>query len=345
MPERGFYGRLARRRLLFLAGAFCFVLASATMDILTGPAGLSLSEVVAAVFQPGQSEATLRTIVWTFRIPTAAFALLIGCALGVAGAEMQTILGNPLASPFTLGVSAAAGFGAALAMVCGVAVAPGVAAFIVPANAFVFATLCSLVVYGIAKIKRGSSETIILCGIALLFLFNSGVAFLEYIASEDELQAVVFWMFGSLQGATWPKLAVVASVLAIAIPIIASQAWKLTALRLGDVQAQNLGIDVERLRLRILILVSMLTAVAVCFAGTIGFIGLVGPHLARILVGEDQRYFLPLSGLIGALLLSLASIASKMLFPGAIFPVGIATSLIGVPFFTAMIIGRKRNSW
>jgi iron complex transport system permease protein len=272
-------------------------------------------------------------------------ALLIGSALGTAGAEMQTVLNNPLACPYTLGLSAAAGFGAALAMVFGAETMHLSGTLLVPLSAFAFAMLCSLAIFGVGRLRSSLAETVLLAGVALLFLFNSGMAFLQYIASEDTLQTIVFWLFGSLQGATWPRLAVVLAVLLATLPLLAARAWKLTALRLGDSYARSLGVDVPRLRLQTLVLISVLTATAVCFAGAIGFIGLVAPHLARITVGEDQRFFMPLSALNGALLLSAASIVSKMVLPGTILPVGIVTAFIGLPFFAAIVLGKRRTYW
>jgi iron complex transport system permease protein len=155
----------------------------------------------------------------------------------------------------------------------------------------------------------------------------------------------VFWLFGSLQKANWSKLWIITVVLAVCIPVLVADVWRLTALKLGDERARGLGVDVARLRLRSFALISALTGVAVAFVGTIGFVGLVAPHIARMLVGEDQRSFLPASALYGALLLSLASIASKTVLPGAIVPIGIVTSLIGVPFFVWLILRNRRAFW
>lgn len=339
------YRRLERRRLWILAGGACLLALSLLVDLMTGPALLGPREILTAVFAPERAVAADRIIVWEFRMTTALMAAAVGAALGVAGAQMQTILNNPLASPYTLGVSAAAGFGAALAMVCGAGLAPVAGPILVPGSAFAFAVLGSLAVYGIARWRPGSTEGIILGGVALLFLFNAGIAFLQYAAREDELAAIVFWLFGSLQGATWPKLGVVFAALLISVVLLAARSWRLTALRLGDDRARSMGIDVGRLRLETLMIVSVLTATAVCFTGCIGFIGLVAPHIARGLTGEDQRFLMPLSALLGALLLSVASIGSKLALPGAIFPIGVATAFFGVPFFGAMIFLKRRNHW
>ena len=298
-----------------------------------------------ALFGDPAADPMNRVIVRIIRLPVASMAIVVGAALGLAGAEMQTILDNPLASPYTLGISAAAGFGAGLALVLGVGVGPFAEHILVPINAFVFSLLTSLAIYGLAKIKNASSETIILSGIALLFLFNALNALLQYHASVEQLQAMVFWLFGSLLKATWTKVFISFVVFILIVPWVARDAWRLTALRLGDQKASSLGVNVEKLRLRIMIYVSLLTATAVCFVGTIGFIGLVAPHIARIVVGEDQRFFFPCSACGGALLLSAASVGSKLIVPGAIYPIGIITAFIGVPFFLSMILGKRKKHW
>lgn len=337
------YARLAARRLLVLTAALCCLAASVLVDVATGPAFLPISSVVRSVLG-GSQDRTADTIVWTIRLPVAAMAVVVGASLGLTGAVMQTILNNPLASSYTLGVSAGAGFGAALVIVLGVAL-PVPEHYAIPACAFLFAGLACAGVWLIGARRGATPEMLVLGGIAFLFLFQALLSLLQFIASPEALQQIVFWLFGSLQRATWTKLAVVAAVLVAGIPVLAADAWSLTALKLGDERAQGLGVDVRALRLRSFALVSALTGVAVAFVGTIGFIGLVGPHVARILIGEDQRAFLPASAIFGALLLSLASVASKIIIPGAIFPIGIVTALIGVPFFIWLIMAKRRAFW
>jgi iron complex transport system permease protein len=185
----------------------------------------------------------------------------------------------------------------------------------------------------------------VLLGIAQVFLYSALLALLQYIANEQALQQVVFWTMGSLAKASWPKIGLATAVLALTLPLFVLHVWKLTALRLGDEKAKSLGVNVERLRLNVLIAVSLLAATAVSFVGAIGFVGLVGPHVARMLVGEDQRYFLPTSALAGALLLSITAIVSKSIVPGVLVPIGIITSLVGVPFFLGLILTKRRQSW
>ena len=339
------YGSLTRRRIVWLTALIAGLAACLLTDIGVGPAGYSPLEVLMTILDPAGSDAAQRVIVWDIRLPVALTAVVVGAGLAVAGAEMQTILNNPLASPFTLGISAAASFGAALAIVLGVSVLPVAADLVIAANAFVFAMIASMAIYVLSRMREVSAETLILLGIALVFAFNALLALLQYLASEQALQEVVFWTLGSLGKATWPKVAIAAAVLALVIPVLVRNAWALTALRLGDDPARSMGVDAERLRLRVLALVSVLSAVAVAFVGTVGFVGLVGPHIARILVGEDHRFFLPASAVAGALLLSATSLISKSIVPGVIFPIGIITALVGVPVFLTLVLTRKRQAF
>jgi iron complex transport system permease protein len=339
------YRRMTKRRLLLLVCLAAALLGTVAVDIAWGPARLSLPEVITGVVAPDSVNARSRVIIWDIRMPVALMAVLVGASLAVAGAEMQTILNNPLASPFTLGISAAAGFGAALAIVVGVGVLPFADHLFVTLNAFLFAMLASLLVYGFSRLRGVSTESMVLVGIALVFLFSSLLALLQYIASEQALQQIVFWTMGSLARTTWGKVGVAALVFAGTLPYFVAQSWKLTALRLGEEKAHSLGIDTQRLRLSILIAVSILASVAVAFVGTVGFVGLVGPHVARMLVGEDQRSFLPASALAGALLMSATSVASKSIVPGVLIPIGIITSLVGIPFFLSLILTKRRQLW
>lgn len=339
------YRALAARRSMILICLLVALCLSIAVDMALGPARYTLEQVLTAIFSPETVSNQIRVVIWDIRMPIALMAVTVGACLSLAGAQMQTILANPLASPFTLGISAAASFGAALALVGGVAVFPVAIEYMVPINAFIMAMLASLFIYGVSTMRGVTVETIILLGIALVFTFNALLSLLEYLASEQALAAVVFWTMGSLTKATWMKVGVTAAVLVICVPLFARQAWALTALRLGDDKAASLGVNVRRLRLQTMMLVSLLAAIPVSFVGTIGFIGLVGPHIARMLVGEDQRFFLPASVLCGALLLSVTSVVSKMLIPGAILPIGVITALVGVPFFFSLIFTNRRRAW
>ncbi len=337
------YRRLLRRRLAWGGLLVACIVASLVLDFTVGPSGLSLRDLAAALFDRAAADPTTRVIVWDIRLPYALMAVAVGLALGLAGGEMQTILNNPLASPFTLGLSSAASFGAALALVLGLGI-PGVPEqWVVAANAFLFAIVAALLLDAVARFGGMSTSGVVLFGIALVFSFNALVSLVQYVATADALQGLVFWTMGSLSRATWVTVGVLFAVFACVLPWSLSNAWRLTAVRLGEDRAMSFGVDVRRLRLGSLLRISILTAVAVAFVGAIGFIGLVAPHIARRLFGEDHRFYLPASALVGAVILSLASVASKNIVPGVIVPVGIVTSLVGIPFFL-MIVFRTRGA-
>ncbi len=343
LPVETRYRQVLRQRLAILVAIFTAIIISLLLDFTLGPSGLSVHSLLQTLIHPADAPTSIRVIVWDIRLPYALMALLVGMGLGLAGAEMQTILNNPLASPFTLGVSSAAAFGAALAIVLGIGI-PGVAeSWFIPANAFLFALLSALLLDGLTRWTRVPSSGVVLFGIALVFTFNALVSIMQFVADEDTLQGLVFWTMGSLARASWEKLTVLGAAMAIILPWSMCRAWQLTALRLGEERAMSFGIDVRRLRLGSLLRISLLAALAVAFVGPIGFIGLVAPHIARLLLGEDHRFYLPGSVLVGGLVLSLASIASKNIIPGVILPVGIVTSLVGVPFFLSIVMRHRGN--
>lgn len=339
------YRALIRRKLLVLTGLAVLLCLSFAVDLAWGPARYGLGDVIAAIASPSSVSAQLRTVIWDIRMPVAVMAIVVGAALSLAGAQMQTILANPLASPFTLGISAAASFGAALGIVTSVAIVPVAAGMLVPVNAFLVALVATLFIHFVSQMRGVSVQTVVLLGIAMVFTFNALLAFLQYLASEQALSAVVFWTMGSLSKATWPKIWITFAVLVVAVPLFARNAWALTAIRLGEDKAASFGINVRRIRLETMLIISVLAAVPVSFVGTIGFVGLVGPHIARMILGEDQRFFLPGAMLSGALLLSVTSIVSKSIIPGVVFPIGIITALVGVPFFFSLIISSRSRSW
>ncbi|MEQ9831254.1 FecCD family ABC transporter permease [Pectobacterium versatile] len=337
------YRGILRRRVGVMAILLLIIIGSLLLDFTMGPSGLPLDVLWQTLTDPASADAGTRVIVWDIRLPYALMAIVVGLSLGLAGAEMQTILNNPLASPFTLGVSSAAAFGAALAIVLGIGI-PGIPAqWFISANAFIFALLAALLLDGITRWTQVATSGVVLFGIALVFTFNALVSMLQFIANEDTLQGLVFWTMGSLARASWEKLGILLLVLAIVMPISLMSSWKLTALRLGEDRAVSFGINVRRLRLATLLRISILSAISVAFVGPIGFIGLVAPHIARMIFGEDHRFYLPASALTGALVLSMASVASKNLIPGVIIPVGIVTSLVGVPFFLSIILRHRGN--
>lgn len=337
------YRRLLWRRTGLVAGLAVLLLVSVLSDLASGASGMSLGRLVQGLFDPATLSATERVIIWNVRLPYALMAVLVGTALSLAGAEMQAILDNPLASPFTLGVSSSAALGASLAIAYPLSIAWMTAGVQVTVMAFVFACLSVVLLQAMSRLRGAGVESLVLFGIALVFSCNALVSLLQLLATEDVLQQLVFWTMGSLARADWNKLGILAVVVALVLPFSLRAAPAMTLLRMGEDRARSFGVDTRRLRFASLLRISLLSATAVAFVGTIGFVGLVGPHIARLLVGEDQRFLLPASALVGALMLSLSSIASKLIMPGVIVPVGIVTALVGVPIFVTLVFRRGRK--
>ncbi|OBU17083.1 iron-siderophore ABC transporter permease [Photobacterium aquimaris] len=307
-------------------------------DIFIGSQGLTFTQVIHALIHPQTSDIASKIIVWNIRMPMALMAPLIGAALALAGAQMQTTLNNPLADPYTFGVSAAAGFGASLVITNVIAIPFVPAQYQIALMAFIMCLLTTFLIAAISSVKRISIEGVMLFGIAVMFAYDSLLTMMQYVASETQLQTLVFWQMGSLDRGSWAKITVLAIVLPLVLLIMMKDAWQLSTLKIGHERAQAMGVNVKRLRIKTLLLVSVITSLAVSFVGAVGFVGLVAPHIARMVLGEDQRYFLPASCLVGAVLLELASIASKSIMPGIILPLTVVMSIIGIPFFVYLII-------
>ncbi|SIP92362.1 iron complex transport system permease protein [Rhizobium sp. RU35A] len=335
------------RRVAIIAALFGAACIFGVLDIMIGSGTLSLSQVLAALFGPAHADPGAVFIVWSLRMPMTLMAAVTGIGLSLAGLLMQTILDNPLAEPFTLGVSSAAGFGAALTLAAGFAVStllPGVPPeLVISINAFVFALLAVLLVLGLSQGAR-NVQIITLLGIALHFVFSALLSLVQYTASIDQLQSIVFWLMGSLQRATWLKLTITGSVVLAVLPVVLFHAWQLTALRSFGEQAIVFGVRVRRLRALMLVLSALLAGSVTAVVGIIGFIGLVAPHVARMLTGEDYRFTIASTMAVGALFVTIASLLSKVILPGAVLPLGMVTSLAGLPFFIFLILRKSRGS-
>ncbi len=324
-----------------LLGSIAAVLFLLLLDIGSGAASLGWSDIWRAISAPGNTNEPGHFIVWNLRLPQALMAMAAGAALGLAGAEMQTVLDNPLASPFTLGVSSAAALGAALSLSLGVHL-PGIPAqHGIALNAFAMAMACSLFLDRAAGKLALPQHGIVLMGIALVFGFNALLALIQLLSDAAALQNLLYWMMGSLGGSTWPDVALLAAVFALTLAASLRQAWRLTALRFGEERAGSFGIDTRRVRRWALLRVSILASVTVALVGVIGFVGLVAPHIARRLWGEDHRWYLPASACIGAIILMGASVCAKALSDTLDIPVGIVTTLVGIPFFI-VVLSRRR---
>lgn len=317
-------------------------------DLLTGSVAIPFDWIVLApikhLFSNPKNVSDTGLIVWYLRYPRALTAAVAGAGLAVAGTVFQNILDNPLASPYTIGVAHGAAFGAGLAIVTGFSLA-GLGFGIVVVNAFVFSLLPAGVIFGLAQFKDASSETMVLGGIAMSFLYGSATSLLQYFGTEEEAAAVVYWMFGSLTKATWTKFVILASLLSLLFPLLLKWSWDFNALAQGDEVAESLGTDVRFLRIKGLVIGTLVTSIAVAFLGTIGFIGLAAPHIVRMAIGGEHRFLFPGSLLAGSCILLLSDIVSRVVLSPAIIPVGIITSFLGVPLFGYLILKRRRSYW
>ncbi len=327
------YGALTGRRTARIAVLAALLAASVLVSLAVGSSSAGVFDTLRAGLDG--------VIFWELRVPRVLMGLLVGSGLAVGGAVTQAVLRNPLASPFTLGVASGAGFGAAL----GIVLAGAIAKWAVAGGAFACALLTALFILGVARMKSSTPETLVLAGVAIMFLFSAGTSLLQFLGTEQQIQAIVFWSFGNLSRASWTDIVIAAGMILPALPALFLRAWDLNLLLAGDEMAASLGVNVDRLRLTALLLAALMTAGAICFTGVIGFIGLVGPHLARMLVGGDHRFLLPASALSGALLVLVSDCLGRTLFAPHMIPIGIVTAFLGVPFFFALLIRRKREFW
>lgn len=282
---------------------------------------------------PGRSQ--VDGVLWSIRFPRATLAALIGASLAVAGAVMQGVFANPLAEPSIIGVNAGASVGAAIVFVFGFS---QTAVWSLPLAAFVGAVGTAFAVWGLSRVGGTASVlTLILTGIAVNAVAVAVTSFLIFMGDRSSREQVVFWQLGSLAGARWVDVGTTAAVFAFGFVACLAIRRQIDVLALGDAAASSTGVSVERLRFGALVLVSVLTAAAVAFAGVIAFVGLIVPHALRLAVGPSHRHLVPLSALGGAVLLSVADVAARTVVPFADLPIGIFTAVVGGPLFLVML--------
>lgn len=333
----GLYKKYRRRNRLFLAVLLLLLLLAAGVALLAGAHRIGGREWLSLLF--GAGEEMNRRILLHLRLPRMLAAVAVGTMLSVAGAVMQVLLRNPLASPYTLGISNAAAFGASVGIVClGTATA---LPYAVTLSAF-FGSLVGLgVILLLVRVGRASVETMILAGVIINSLFGAGIAVMQYLADHVQLASIVFWTFGDLGRGDWYNLVPQALVLLPALLYFHARRWDYKALSAGDDYAVSLGVHPRRLRVAGLVVTSLCTAVAVSFFGVIAFVGLVVPHIVRKCVGDNEEFLLPASALFGGGFLLLCDTAARTLLAPVILPVGILTSFLGVPLFLFLLIRKK----
>lgn len=346
-PSEKVMGRVSRvpLRVVILIGVALLVVMM-IVSVGTGPVGLGVGAIMRVIVHEvlgvGQPQPQLETtVVMTLRLPRVLFGVLVGAALAVSGASLQSLLRNPLAGPGIIGVSGGASMGAVAAIVLLPSLSGIAVAWVVPAAAFLGGLLVTSVIYALARPRAGSGTArLLLVGIAIGSAAAAVTGFLTY-AADDELQTVVFWQMGSLGHLDWIKLAVAAPVIIGCCIVLTLLARHLDLLSLGDRQARHLGLDVARTRKIVIAMTALLTGTSVAFTGTIGFIGLVVPHLARLLCGPPHRRVLPVSAVLGALLIVFADTLSRTIAPPDEVPIGLFTAALGAPFFLIVVLRTK----
>ena len=291
-------------------------------------------------------------IIWNIRLPQAITAVVAGVGLSVAGVAMQSILRNPLGSPFTLGISNAGAFGAAVSVIAlGAGTVQSTIAnpitinnpYITTISAFVFCMLATVIILLISRIRGASPEVMVLTGVALSSLFTAGTMFLQYFASDTQLAAVVFWTFGDVSRASWSELGLMTVIVVLATIYFLCNRWNYNAIDAGNETAKGLGVHVERVRLFGMTIAALVTAVLVAFLGVIGFVGLVCPHMVRRIIGDDQRFLIPGSCIMGGVLLLASDTVARLIVAPYVLPVAVLTAFMGAPVFIYLIIrGYKR---
>lgn len=349
------YKAFGRGRKLFLTGLTIAVLALLIITLKIDLRSVSFGDMFRIIFDRGGCSDDLAIediLVWDLYLPRVTAALIAGFALGLSGAVMQCVLRNPLSSPYTLGVSNAAAFGASLGIIFlggGAVLGQSITTiqidnpYIVAISAFMWAMVATLVIILLVRMTHVSSEAMVLAGVAINSIFAAGISLLQYISNDSALSAIVFWQFGDIGKATWSQLGLIAIVLIASFIFIIWHRWDYNALDAGDDTARSLGIDTDSLRLITLTLSAMLTAAVVSFMGVIGFIGLLGPHIVKRIIGNDNRYVFIGSMLVGAIILLVADCFAQNI-ADFVMPVGIITSFLGGPLFLYILIRGYRGS-
>lgn len=345
------YNRYIRRKWLVVAALFLLLLLMMLISLSAGSSGLSIPEILRAVAGGGTQQS--RTIVWNVRMPRIATGIAVGVALAVTGCIMQNVLRNPLASASTLGVSQGATFGAAFAIVylgAGIQVNAGAAPGGITVTNPVLVTLCAFgggiattaAILALSRVSGATPSTMILAGVAISALFSGATTLVQYFADDVMVSTVVYWTFGSLSRAGWKEILLIVVLTALALVYFLMNRWNYNAMESGPHTAKSLGVPVDALILVSMLLCALISAVSVAFVGCINFIGLIAPHVVRRFVGNDYRFLIPCSALMGGVLLLGADVVSRVLVAPTVLPIGALTSFLGAPLFLYMIVRRGR---
>lgn len=345
-------GHTNRKHTMTIIALLVALASMSFICLFIGSSHMSISDCIASLMKNG-SPANIR-IIWNIRIPRVLAAIIAGAGLSVSGLIMQTTLNNSMASPSTLGVSNAAVFGANLSIIAfaGGFLSTGnnVANYAVGANpyatsvmAFIFSTMSILLILGLCKFRAFSPNVVVLAGIAIGSVWTAATTILQFYATDVGISAAVIWNFGDLGRATYRTDVIMLAVVFLGLLFFMLMSWKYNALLSGEATAQSMGVNVDLLRFASMLLASVITAVCVSFLGVIGFVGIICPHVTKRLLGQDHRFSIPASAISGSLLLIIADTLSRNIGNGSALPVGAITSLLGAPFFVAIIFSKREN--
>jgi iron complex transport system permease protein len=343
---RNSYRRRIAVRAVFIASCamVCLVVAlySATLGTYPISAGEVYDIIIKAIAGVDQSGSTAAHVVLQLRLPRILGAIICGASLAICGAAMQSMMKNPLADPYTMGISSGAGFGAALAIIFGFEIVAGTGIVL---NAFIFAIVPAFVILFLSRIRKATPTMMILCGISLMYVFNAMTQLFMLVSSPDDLSSVYTWMVGSLSSVDWTDLVVITIVTVFGSVYVQYMANQLNLMCIGDDSAKTLGVNVDRQRLVILMVITLVAASVVSFTGIIGFIGLMAPHIVRTLMGADNRFLIPGSAVFGAVLLLLSDIIARTIVAPTMLPVGVVTACLGGPLFMYLILRNSKEVW
>lgn len=343
------YRRYVLFKLLFIVVCIIAMVFVVGYAATIGSANYSAFDVYRAIwahfFDPSSVDTKMDAVIFDIRLPRIMTGLVAGMSLGVSGAAMQSMMKNPLADPYTTGISSGASFGATLALGMGFTVT-GVGGTVgLVSTAFVFSLIPAAVIILVSSLKNTSAATMILAGIAVMYLFNACTTLIKLAVSEQTLSAVFQWSIGDLSTTTWDSFTVILIFAVIGSVILFAMSKKLNILITGDQNATALGLNAHQLRIILLIVISLMAASVVCFTGIIGFIGLVAPHIVRIFLGSDNRYLIPASAAFGAVLLMVSDLVSRVIIAPTFLPVGVITAFIGCPLFLYLLIKQRNTMW
>ena len=344
------YKGVIRKKTLFFFGLLVILCAITIYAIAAGTYDLSPLKVIRALL--GCEEGPAGIVIWNIRMPRIVAAIVAGWGLAISGVGVQCLLKNPLGSPFTLGISHGAAFGAALAIVVLGAGATQTSVLRTTASALVFledlfsvtffaflgAMAATLVILALSKLKNLSAGSIILAGVALSSLFVSGTILIQYFATEVEIATIVFWTFGDVSRSSWQEIGLMTIASVVVTVYFVLNRWNLNALSSGEDVAKGIGVEVERIRLWGMLMAALVAALVTAFHGVIAFLGLLAPHIARRMVGADHRFLIPYACIVGALLLLLADTVGRILIGSGTLPVGVLTSFMGAPLFLYLLV-------